>query len=154
MGVLADVEGRIQREAAPAAPYDKAQYDGDSSHSASLAAVSEFPILNTVWRCFYEYSRSILYFRMRDCRVVRFNPSRSRRAVRPADLSSCLLQRLQYARAVSVIRVRRHPKAAASQRDGRRRPNSDIGTRSPGPLLRITDRSMTFCNSRILPGQS
>jgi hypothetical protein len=31
--------------------------------------------------------------------------------------------------------------------------NSGMATQSSGPLLKITDRSITFCNSRMLPGR-
>ena len=32
--------------------------------------------------------------------------------------------------------------------------NSAIGARNSAPSVRITDRSIKFCSSRILPGQS
>ncbi len=39
--------------------------------------------------------------------------------------------------------------------DGRASVRSqDSSTAKTSPVLRITDRSMTFCNSRMLPGQS
>jgi hypothetical protein len=89
---------------------------------------------------------------MRDCSVVRFKPSR---AAAPLDPPARRFRFFQTYR----IRARSDGSESLDLLLCNATPagvplDSGMFTRSSGPLLGITDRSITFCSSRILPGQS
>src|ERR1700722_5898391 len=100
----------------------------------------------------HPYNRAMLYFRILDCNVVRFRPSRAAAPFGPPTWPSASFN------AASIRSRSPAPEVPEVRADGRMGDeislSSGILTRSSGPLLRITDRSITFWSSRILPGHS
>ncbi len=107
------------------------------------------------------FSVEILRLRIRDQSVVGFIPSSAAAPCLPYTWPlHCLKARSMLARSISLISVIVKTRAASSSTRlaggffGSRCLASPSSNSSLPPRERIKARSMTFCSSRILPGQS
>ena len=96
------------------------------------------------------YWRAMLYLRMRGLQGCSLHPSAPRR--RSARRPSPLLAALFMIR--SPLHDMRRVRISYSEAGAALSTTSGIAICSVLPLVRMTDRSITFCNSRMLPGQS
>ena len=104
-------------------------------------------------------------FCMRDWRVERLRPKRAAAPPGPATIQFAFSKAARICFRSDSARAARTSPAGATVCVRPFVPGSEAGvlfsgrrsllpTTSTGPLVRITARSMTFCNSRMLPGHA